>query len=105
MATATQRTMSKETFSASREYRALTERQRRWINIFIETSDANRATREAYGSTDDTYVAMFTRKIETSPRVIAALDFYFARSPKEIFLRNLQNEIARSKGIAKIEGF
>jgi len=103
MTTATQITMFKEDFHASKNYLSLTSGQRRWIDIFIETSDPNRATREAYGATDDAYIAMFTRKIETSPRIIAALDLFFARSPREKFLRDLQTDIARAKGVAKIE--
>ena len=104
MATATApNVMSKETFHASREFLSLTEKQRVWVDSFIETSDANLATREAYSADDDAYVAMFTRKIETSPRIIAALDLFFARSPREKFLRDLQNDIACSKGIAKVE--
>ena len=103
MATAVPSLMPKETFHASKEYLSLTSGQRKWVDIFIKTSDANRATREAYGATDDSYVAMFTKKIETSPRIIAALDLCFARSPRERFLRDLQNDIARSTGIARIE--
>ena len=100
---ATQSTMSKTDFVKSAPYLSLTSGQRKWIDLFIETSDANRATREAYGASDDAYVAMFTRKIETSPRVIAALDLFYGRSPREKFLRDLQNDIARSQGVAKIE--
>ena len=104
MATVTQNPdVNQEQFCTSKEYLALTTRQRRWIDLFVHNSDANRATREAYGATDDAYVAMFTRKIETSPRIIAALDLYFDRSPRERFLRDLQNDIAHAKGIAKIE--
>ena len=103
MATATQSTMAKTDFVKSAPYLALTECQRKWVDIFIETSDANLATRNAYGAKDDAYVAMFTRKTETSLRIIAALDLYFARSPREKFLRDLQNDIAHSKGVAKIE--
>jgi hypothetical protein len=103
MATATRSTMSKEAFHSSKEYLSLTSGQRKWIDAFLATSDANGATREGYGATDDAYVAMFTRKIETSPRIIAALDLYFARSPREKFLRDLQNDIAHAKGVAKIE--
>jgi hypothetical protein len=103
MTTATQSTMSKEAFHVSREYLSLTSGQRRWVDIFIETSDANRATCEAYNATEDGYRAMFTRKIETSPRIIAALDLFFARTPREKFLRDLQNDIARSKGVARVE--
>jgi hypothetical protein len=103
MGTATQSTMAKEAFHTSKEYLSLTSGQRKWVDIFIDTSDANRATREAYNAANDAYRAMFCRKIESSLRVIAALDVYFARSPREKFLRDLQNDIARSKGIAKVE--
>jgi hypothetical protein len=95
--------MSKEMFHASKEFLALTDSQRKWLDIFIETQDANLATRKAYSASDDAYIAMFTRKTETSPRIIAALDLYYARSPRERFLRDLQNDIAHSKGVAKIE--
>jgi hypothetical protein len=105
MVTATQQssTMAKEEFFKSAPYLSLTEGQRRWLELFIETQDANLSTRKAYGATDDAYIAMFTRKIETSPRIIAALDLYFARSPREKFLRDLQNDIAHATGVAKIE--
>ena len=104
MATATQSsTMSKEDFIKSKEYLALTEGQRKWVEIFIETSNANLSTRQAYNATDDAYIAMFTRKIETSPRIIAALDLFFARPPRERFLRDLQNDISHSTGIARLE--
>jgi hypothetical protein len=103
METATQNTIPKEEFHSSKEYLSLTSGQRKWVDIFIETSDPNRATREAYGASDDAYVAMFTRKIESSSRIIAALDLFYGRSPREKFLRDLQNDISRSKGIAKVE--
>src|SRR5579872_6958615 len=103
MATATQSTISKEVFHSSKEYLSLTSGQKRWIDAFVETLDANLSTRKAYGASDDAYVAMFTRKIETSPRILAALDLFFVRSPREKFLRDLQNDIARSTGVARIE--
>ena len=104
MATTTQSsTMAKTDFVKSVQYLALTEGQRKWVDIFIETSNANLSTRQAYNATDDAYIAMFTRKIETSPRIIAALDLFFARTPRERFLRDLQNDIAHSTGVAKIE--
>jgi hypothetical protein len=105
MATATQSTMSKQTFHLSKEFLAVTEKQRVWVDAFVDSRDAAQATRIAYGAkTDSAYRAMLTRKIETSPRILAALDLYYARSPREKFLRDLQLDIEHSKGIAKIEG-
>lgn len=96
-------TMNKETFHASSQYRALTEKQRTWVDSFADFQDAALATQAAYGVAGTPYAAMLSRKIETSPRVIAALDFYFARTPRDRFIRDLQYDIRRSKGIARIE--
>jgi hypothetical protein len=104
MATATE-TMSKEAFQASKEYLALTEKQRVWVDAFVDSQDAGQATVLAYGDNPDSaYRAMLTRKVETSPRVIAALDLFYGRSPKEKFIRDLQLDIARAKGVARVEG-
>lgn len=101
---ATAATMTQEEFHASKDWKSLTEGQKRWVSVFIETQDAKRATAEAYGSDDEAYVVMFTRKIETSANVISALDAYYRRSEKERFLRDLRMNIANSEGIAKVEG-
>lgn len=103
METATQQPMSIEAFHALSEYLALTEGQKKWVDIFIETPDANLATRKAYGATDAAYVAMLTRKIETSPRIIAALDRYLGRTPRERFLRDLELDIKHAKGMGRAE--
>ena len=96
--------MAKETFHASKEFLALTQKQKSWVNAFVDSLDAGLATRAAYGDeTDEAYRAMLTRKIETSPRIIAALDLFFARTPRERFLRDLESDIKHSTGIAKIE--
>jgi len=96
--------MTKEEFRASKEFLALTDKQRRWVDVFVDSQDAALATRIAYGDhTDSPYRAMLTRKVESSPRVIAALDLYFARSPREKFLRDLENDIKHSTGVARIE--
>jgi len=95
MPTATHNPMTIEDFHATKEFLALTERQRKWVDVFIETADANHATLEAYNATDSVYRAMLCRKVETSPRVIAALDLFYGRSPKEKFPRDLELEIVR----------
>ena len=104
MAPAAPSVMSKETFHASKEYLAVTDKQKVWLDVFIDSQDAALATSTAYGAqTDSAYRAMLTRKVESSPRVLAALDLFYGRTPREKFLRDLQNDIAHSKGIAKIE--
>jgi hypothetical protein len=48
---------------------------------------------------------MFTRKLETNPRILAALDLYFARSEREKLLRDLEHDIPRLEGVALIEAY
>lgn len=104
MTTATTATDNTE-FHSSKEYLALTEKQKVWVDRFIETQDAALATKLAYGDhTDETYRAMLTRKIETSNRVCDALDVFYQRDEKDKFIRNLELNIKNSTGIAKIEG-
>jgi hypothetical protein len=99
MATATEnpRVITEAEFHASREYRALTERQRKWVEIVVTTQDPDRATREAFGATAEAYVKMLTGKLETSPRVRAALHFYFGRTEREAFLEDVKTDLRRSK--------
>jgi hypothetical protein len=94
-------------FHASSEHLALTAQQKVWVDYFVETADAKAATRKAYetpsGPKGAGYIAMFTEKLETSPRILAALDLFYGRSPRERFLRDLQLDIRHAKGVAKIE--
>jgi hypothetical protein len=104
MQAATQSAMTMEAFRASQEFKALTQKQQKWVNLFVETQDGGLATREAYGDeTSPEYRSMLTRKIETSPRMLAALDLYFQRTPRDRFVRDLENDVRRAKGVAKIQ--
>jgi hypothetical protein len=100
---AIQSTMTTEEFHSSKEWKSLTEGQKRWVTGVIDHGDARRATAEAYASDDPTYVSMFTRKIESSANVIAALDVFYKRTERERFIRDLRLNISQSDGIAKIE--
>lgn len=97
-------TMTMESFHTSHEFLSLTPKQRVWIKSFIASQDARHATVAAYGAeTTEEYRAMLTAKVESSPRVIAALDAFYQRSPRERFLRDLERDIKHSDGIAKVE--
>jgi hypothetical protein len=98
--------MTVEQFHAAAEYLALTQRQRKWVDTFTESQNPGFATSTAYGSdTTETYRAMFTRKLETNPRILPALDLYFARSEREKLLRDLEHDIPRLEGVALIEAY
>jgi hypothetical protein len=107
MATATQNqnVITTNEFHVSKEFLALTEKQRIWIDSFIESQDAELATRTAYKSGSDVYMKLFTYRIEANPRIVAALNLFYGRSPREAFLQELQQDIRRSpKGsIARIQ--
>jgi hypothetical protein len=92
-------------FHESREYLALTAKQRVWIDSFIASQDAALATRTAYQSESTSYSKLFTYKMEANSRIQAALNLFFGRSPREVFLQELEKDIRRSpKGsIARIQ--
>jgi hypothetical protein len=101
---AIQSTMTKEAFHSTQSYLALTTRQRAWVDTFIDSQDAAMATKTAYGDNrDESYRAMLTRKVETSSKVIAALDVFYQRSEKDRFVRDLRLNIQNSTGIARVE--
>ena len=97
-------TMSLETLHASPEYKVLTDAQKRYVDAFVESQDAPRSLEAAYGS-DSTpqYRSMLLRKIQTSPRVLAALDHFYSRSEREKFLRDLALDVTRAKGVGRAE--
>jgi hypothetical protein len=102
--TPTVRAISKEALHTSKEYLALTDKQKVWVNTFIETSDPKRATVEAYGGdTSPEYRAMLCRKIQTSPRILDVLDVWFGVSSRDKFLRTLEADIKTLQGVAKIQ--
>jgi hypothetical protein len=45
---------------------------------------------------------MFTRKLETAPRIVAALNVFYGRSERDAFLSELERTIQRERGPAKV---
>jgi hypothetical protein len=88
----------------SREFKALTDKQKIWLTTYLETSDMKLATSKSYGDkTAPEYRSMLAAKILSSPRIKAALDLVYARSPRERFLRDLESDCRRLKGTARVE--
>jgi hypothetical protein len=104
MPTATQnQPIPRDLFENSVEYRALTDRQRIWVNTLLETQDPERATVTAYHSANSAYSKMLTHQIETNRRVIAALNAFYGRTEKEAFLLDLERTIQKTEGWAKVK--
>lgn len=92
------RVITEAEFHASREYRALTDRQRKWVDIVFRENDPERATREAFDVTaNDAYAKMLQGKLETSPRVRAAIHLFYGYTEREAFLQDLKTDLRRSK--------
>jgi hypothetical protein len=85
---------------ASKEYLALTEKQRVWLDVFISTQDAQQATKTAYKSVGR-YAQMFTYEIEANLRIRAALNLYWGRSKQEVLeeqrLRSVKQLVRATK--------
>ena len=74
---------------------------RAWVKLFVEHGDANAATVAAYP--DSATPRVLTYKIQSSGRVINALNKYFGIDNKQAFLNELRHTIRKSKGTAKVE--
>ncbi|MGA8036729.1 MAG: hypothetical protein WB985_12240 [Candidatus Acidiferrales bacterium] len=96
-----QRAMSWEAFTGTPDYLALTPPMRAWVKLFVEHGDANAATVAAYP--DSATPRVLTYKIQSSGRVINALNKYFGIDDKQAFLNELRHTIRKSKGTAKVE--
>jgi hypothetical protein len=104
MTTATAKQLTKSQYEQTAEYKALTDAQRNWVDIFVKTADAPRATREAYHTEDGSaYHSMLTRKTQSSPRITACLDRIFQLDDKARFIRDLEVDIRKSTGVARAE--
>jgi hypothetical protein len=103
MATATESAaVTQKEFHDSAEYRSLTQKQMRWIDTLLESGDPTRATCFVYAVENGPYASMLTGKLQSSPRIIAALNLFYGRSPKECFLLDLERTIASESGPAKV---
>jgi hypothetical protein len=80
----------------TKEYGSLTDKQRAWVDALIETQSAMEATRRVYGDSGNRYVALRARQIEGSRIITAVLDTFYARTPREKFIRDLERVLAHS---------
>lgn len=83
-------------FHASKEYLALNDKQRVWVDIFVATQDAALATQTAYSPATVVYGKLLQYKIEATARIRAALNRYLGRSEEEVFLDEVQETMRRA---------
>jgi hypothetical protein len=86
-------------FEKTVEWVSLSVRQKLWLRTYLEsgTNDQLLATNCAYGTTTGESARAFSYKIVKQKKVRAALDRYWNRSLREIFLRDIQADIAAAK--------
>jgi hypothetical protein len=80
----------------TQEFLSLTDKQRAWVDALIETQNALEATRRVYGDIGNRYVALRARQIEGSRIITAVLDTFYARTPREKFIRDLERVLIHS---------
>jgi len=80
------------------EWRRLSTQQKFWLRTYLEPGeDQWLATNCAYGITTGESARAFSYKIVKQKKVRAALDRYWNRSLREIFLRDIQADITAAK--------
>jgi hypothetical protein len=91
--------MSLAEFQATREFLALTAKQRDWFTAYVETGDARLATERAYESKAPN---LLTFQVQANARIVAALNRFFGVSPRDAFLKELSRTIQKESGMAKV---
>jgi hypothetical protein len=95
--------MSTAEFIKTLEWAALSARQKFWLQTYIASDDPILAVQNAYQNVAEKNIRAFSYKIIKQRKIHAALNRYFNRSEKDIYLAQLERDIARTKGAAKIE--
>jgi hypothetical protein len=89
--------MSMEEFFKTVEWHRLSARQKFWLQTYLESgSDRQLATNCSYESSGEN-ARSFSYQIVRQKKIQAALNRYFNKGPREIFLDQLQADIKASK--------
>ena len=91
------RPMSMPEFVKSPEWHALSAQQRFWLETYLASgNDKNFATVAAYDSEGES-ARTFSYQLVRHKKIRAALNRYFNKSARDIFLEQLQADLAVSK--------
>ena len=95
--------MSIAEFLKTPEWARLSVRQQTWLRTYLASDDQILAVQNAYYNVSLKNVRAFSYKIRKQKKIQAALDKYFTKSPRQIFIDRLESQIkrARSGSVAK----
>jgi hypothetical protein len=93
--------MTPEQFEHSAEFKSLTSIQKEWVVRFIETKDADAATRAAYPCSKNARVLRW--KAEKNPQIIAAVELWDGTSLRDSAIAGLKRDIRSLRGVARVE--
>ncbi len=96
--------MSIDEFYKTPEWHRLTVQQRFFVQSYLASgNDRLFATNCAYGSATDEIARTTSYHIIQRKKIQAALNRYWNRGPRELFLDQLQADIKASKGAARLK--
>jgi hypothetical protein len=95
--------MDGSTFEKTAEWQKLSVRQKYWMQTYLASgNDQVFATQLAYNTTEKS-TRTFSYEVIKQKKIQAALNRYFNRSEKDISLAQLEREIKKAKGTARIK--
>lgn len=90
--------MAMEEFKKTAEWHQLSARQKFWIETYLASgSDRELATNCSYGTTTGESARTFSYQVVRQKKIQAALNRYFNKGAREIFIDQLLADIKRSK--------
>lgn len=100
-------------FKLSREFAALTERQRKFVLKYFENRDAGEAVASAYPTVHDK--VRVRNRLGSDERVQRAIDLWYGVTAKEAMIKSLERDIRRARServrldlktlLCKVRGF
>jgi hypothetical protein len=95
--------MSTAEFLKTPEFARLSPHQKMWLRSYLDSDNLIFAAYAAYPNVAEEHLRAFSYKVRRQKKIQAAMDRYFNRSKRDIFLDQLERDIKKSKGPAKIE--
>jgi hypothetical protein len=95
--------MDRSAFEKTAEWQKLSVRQKFWLQTYLASgNDQVFATQLAYDTTEKS-TRTFSYEVIKQKKIQAALNRYFNRSERDIYLAQLDREIKKAKGTARIK--
>jgi hypothetical protein len=95
--------MSIAEFLKTPEWARLSVNQKFWVRSYLESDDPILAAQMSYPDVALYNIRTFSYKVLGQAKIKAALNRYFNRSERDIYLAGLERDIRRAKGAAKLK--